>query len=214
MPIKRERINGTTYWIDHRGDLVPLRKIKKTDKSATRLLNRHYKVLKKLSERLQKRRRLLEKDIEKHFEVIRDETGVDASLKGNKTIIDYDQDLKLIVKTPNRIFFDESAIAGVELLEKVFERWSKGAQNEEDLKMMMQDVLDIKTKRTINRSTLYKLYRMDSEDKEFKKAIHILRNAEREEKGKTYLTLMEKPADDRDWKVVPLDFGKMEVDDE
>jgi len=201
--IQEKIINGQKHWLNHKGETVPARMVSPLEKSASRLLQRQVKKLKYLSNALIKARKILDADLEKHFDLVRRETGVDALLTGNKTIIDLDQDTKLQIRTPKRVFFDETSLVAVELLERYFD----GRQIDEEIRIFMKDILGIREKRNIDQAKLHVIYRHETKDQDFRKAVSILKKSEREETGKTYINLYIRNGNDQDWQLIPLNFS-------
>lgn len=201
--IKEQIINGQRHWLNHKGEAIPLSRVTKLERSASVILQKHARRLTQLSAALVKERESVNKDLEKHYNLIRKETEVDAMLTGNMTIIDLDQDTKFVIRTPKQTHFDETALVAVELIENYFD----ARVSDDEIRIFMKDILSIREKRSIDQSKLMVFYKHKTKDENFNKGIDILKKAEREETGKTYINLYIRPAKDQDWKLIPLNFS-------
>jgi len=207
IPDGRTMVEGKTYMPDAKGRLMPVEMIAPAD------LLEHETVLQiagyglALSEQVERFKAHTFEDLGAFEALLAQEYGAKkGGAKGNKTFMSYDGLWKVQVQVADHIDFGPQLQIAKELLDECLNEWAADARAE--IRALVTRAFNTDKAGQINRSEIFMLLRLESEDPRWQEAMRAIRDAMRVVGSKTYVRLYRRETPEGAWQAVTIDLAK------
>lgn len=194
--------NGTTSWIDHDGNNIPVRYIDPTDKKRDALVERTIKKIENESLRLKQLKEKIEQDINRFLETVATEYGQDW--KGNASLRNFDQSKEVQIKYGQSISFDERLQVARQLIDRCIESWSEGSDMK--IRMLVNQAFKIDKKGQLDAKLILSLRNIKIKDKDWKKAMDLISDSVKIENRRKYFIFRRKDVNG-EWQTISMNFS-------
>lgn len=163
------------YWINGKGDLVHVSRVKPADKLREKFVQRWFKRAEAMNREMSQFKLDLMGDMQAYLDELADiykTTMRGAKGKGNISLITYAGHLKIERSVQETIAFDERLQLAKAKASECVQRWSKGANR--NLQAIVQDAFDVDAAGNINISRVLGLRRHDIQDDDWQQAMVLI----------------------------------------
>ena len=127
--------------------------------------------------------------------------------KGNYTLSDYANLNQVEVSINNVVEFDERLNLAKSLIDKCLIKWTKrGNQN---VRAIVNDAFDVDKKGNVNKMRIFSLMSLKINDKDWKKAMELIRSSMQVTSTKQYLNIRTRENVIDKWNFVNLNFSSL-----
>jgi len=184
----KEIVNGTIYYKDAKGNLIPEDFVKPVDQLRDDLIERIIKKTTEIKENMEITKKGILEDIEAFMDISAAEYGIKmGGKKGNLTLTTFDGQYKVSLKVSERQSFTEGVYLGKEIIDKCIERWSNGANA--NLKIIVNQAFQLNQSGKMDIVKILSLRKLDIKDEEWKKAMDIISDSIQVDMTKTYFQI-------------------------
>ncbi|MFA6843882.1 MAG: DUF3164 family protein [Sphaerochaetaceae bacterium] len=184
----KEIVNGTIYYKDAKGNLIPEDFVKPVDQLRDDLIERIIKKTTEIKENMEITKKGILEDIEAFMDISAAEYGIKmGGKKGNLTLTTFDGQYKVSLKVSDRQSFTEGVYLGKEIIDKCIERWSNGANA--NLKIIVNQAFQLNQSGKMDIVKILSLRKLDIKDEEWKKAMDIISDSIQVDMTKTYFQI-------------------------
>ena len=194
-------------WLDDRGRPVPEQYIPATDKKRDQLVERTFKKVVKLSEKIAETKCEIVGSIDKYLDELAKENRVRENWKGNILLQNFDKSLCIERRIDDNIGFDEK----LQMVKTIVDKWIAGRLDgiDENLGKVITQALNVDKQGRVNTAMLMKLLHLEIEDSEWKKAMRMLKESIIVKSSKQSINFKRKVKKDSGevWETVVLNFN-------
>ena len=191
-------------WIDGSGEAIPVKYISPIDKKRDKVVTKLCKDAEKLSEALKNFKEKAMKCVEDYLDYVADKNGISIKTKkGNKVLFDFSRDYKVELRVAEHIDFDERLQLARELIGECIKKWAKNSDDK--IKILVEDAFRVDKKGRIDRNRILGLTKLEIRDKEWQKAMKLIKDSIQVIGRKPYIRFWKKSGDD--FEVIPLDIA-------
>lgn len=194
-------------WLDDRGRPVPEQYIPATDKKRDQLVERTFKKVVKLSEKIAETKCEIVGSIDKYLDELAKENRVRENWKGNILLQNFDKSLCIERRIDDNIGFDEK----LQMVKTIVDKWIAGRLDgiDENLGKVITQAFNVDKQGRVNTAMLMKLMHLKIEDSEWKKAMRMLKESIIVKSSKQSINFKRKVKKDSGeiWETVVLNFN-------
>lgn len=194
-------------WLDDRGRPVPEQYIPATDKKRDQLVERTFKKVVKLSEKIAETKCEIVGSIDKYLDELAKENRVRENWKGNILLQNFDKSLCIERRIDDNIGFDEK----LQMVKTIVDKWIAGRLDgiDENLGKVITQAFNVDKQGRVNTAMLMKLLHLEIEDSEWKKAMRMLKESIIIKASKQSINFKRKVKKDSGeiWETVVLNFN-------
>ncbi len=194
-------------WLDDRGRPVPEQYIPATDKKRDQLVERTFKKVVKLSEKIAETKCEIVGSIDKYLDELAKENRVRENWKGNILLQNFDKSLCIERRIDDNIGFDEK----LQMVKTIVDKWIAGRLDgiDENLGKVITQAFNVDKQGRVNTAMLMKLLNLEIEDSEWKKAMRMLKESIIVKSSKQSTTFKRKVKTEagETWEVIVLNFN-------
>ena len=194
-------------WLDDRGRPVPEQYIPATDKKRDQLVERTFKKVVKLSEKIAETKCEIVGSIDKYLDELAKENRVRENWKGNILLQNFDKSLCIERRIDDNIGFDEK----LQMVKTIVDKWIAGRLDgiDENLGKVITQAFNVDKQGRVNTAMLMKLLHLEIEDSEWKKAMRMLKESVIVKSSKQSINFKRKVKKDSGevWETVVLNFN-------
>ena len=194
-------------WLDDRGRPVPEQYIPATDKKRDQLVERTFKKVVKLSEKIAETKCEIVGSIDKYLDELAKENRVRENWKGNILLQNFDKSLCIERRIDDNIGFDEK----LQMVKTIVDKWIAGRLDgiDENLGKVITQAFNVDKQGRVNTAMLMKLLHLEIEDSEWKKAMRMLKESIIVKSSKQSINFKRKVKKDSGeiWEAVVLNFN-------
>jgi hypothetical protein len=194
-------------WLDDRGRPVPEQYIPATDKKRDQLVERTFKKVVKLSEKIAETKCEIVGSIDKYLDELAKENRVRENWKGNILLQNFDKSLCIERRIDDNIGFDEK----LQMVKTIVDKWIAGRLDgiDENLGKVITQAFNVDKQGRVNTAMLMKLLHLEIEDSEWKKAMRMLKESIIVKSSKQSINFKRKVKKDSGeiWETVVLNFN-------
>jgi len=203
--------NKQGFWVDSTGLPVPQKHVNVDDRKKDRLVEQLHKKASRLQEQILEFKQEAADRIERY---LRETAGKydEEDWKGNATLTDFSNTLKIEVKVNQLITFDEKLQLAKQKLDRFFEEVTKDARPE--LQALVHDAFAVDQQGNLNKRQILRLRRIKINNKHWKEAMELIDESISVEATKQYISFYEKPHrnQEKGYENVSLNFSALEVE--
>lgn len=169
-------IDGTTYYLDKNGRLIPETAIDEVDIKRHKTVIRNAKKMLKLHQQLERLKEQVLDDIEKFEAYSRKKHKVIGGKKGFLTLHDYSKTFKIEIDVKPYIALNESFSHAVEKIQSCINKWSKDAPelpHTKYIQEILNEALNLEAG-NVSHSRLLSLRKIKIDDQEWREAMDLL----------------------------------------
>ena len=189
-------------WVDPEGNEIPVKYIDKDvvkrDKSVVKI----FKHVEHLAEMIEKEKSAISSLIRDYLKEIADKYNQDW--KGNTTLYDFSQELRVDVSISNNITFSEKLQIAKGKIDNCVKRWSESSDDK--VKAVIERAFKTDKKGNLDTKMILKLRGLKFKDAEWKEAMELISDAIIVASTKEYFTFARKK-DKGAWENVSLNFS-------
>lgn len=202
-----EMINGNPYMQDAKGNLVPLDNVKPQHKLEDETVRKVIDFAESLSAEIGRFRNHTFADLFSLTAVLAQEYGSSkGGAKGNTTYQTFDGCMKVQVQVSDLVDFGPEIQVAKTLIDECLNEWA--ADSRPEIRSIVTRAFNTDKEGQINKSEIFMLMRMESEDERWQKAMTALKDAIRVTGSKSYLRFYKRDAPDADWTTITIDIAK------
>ncbi len=194
-------------WLDDRGRPVPEQYIPATDKKRDQLVERTFKKVVKLSEKIAETKCEIVGSIDKYLDELAKENRVRENWKGNILLQNFDKSLCIERRIDDNIGFDEK----LQMVKTIVDKWIAGRLDgiDENLGKVITQAFNVDKQGRVNTAMLMKLLHLEIEDSEWKKAMRMLKESIIVKSSKQSINFKRKVKTEagETWEVIVLNFN-------
>ena len=194
-------------WLDDRGRPVPEQYIPATDKKRDQLVERTFKKVVKLSEKIAETKCEIVGSIDKYLDELAKENRVRENWKGNILLQNFAKSLCIERRIDDNIGFDEK----LQMVKTIVDKWIAGRLDgiDENLGKVITQAFNVDKQGRVNTAMLMKLLHLEIEDSEWKKAMRMLKESIIVKSSKQSINFKRKVKKDSGeiWETVVLNFN-------
>ena len=207
IPSGRVTIADREFMGDAKGSLVPVSLIKPQHLLQDEMVRKIIGHAMALSDQVARFKAHTFADIGAFEALLVQEYGVRVGgAKGNKTLMSHDGLFKVQVQVADYIDFGPELQIAKALIDECLTEWSADARAE--LRAIVTYAFNTDKPGQINRSGIFMLLRLDSEDPRWQRAMDAIRDAMRVVGSKTYVRCYRRDTHEAAWKNVSIDLAK------
>ena len=194
-------------WLDPKGRAVPEEYVPEMDKKRDALVERIIKKADKLAEQIAIAKLDIVQSIDSYLEELAKSKKTREDWKGNISLGNFADDLRIERRIDDAIGFDEK----LQMVKSILDKWvaARLEGSDESLGKVVSQAFNMDKKGRINTAMLLKLLHLDIQDKEWKKAMAILKESIIVKNTKQYINFRRKAATDtgEEWQTICLNFN-------
>jgi len=171
-----QEIDGTNYFLDKNGRLIPESAIDEVDRRRHNTVIRNVKKMYKLHKELEKLKAYVLDSVEKFEEFSRKKHKVIGGKKGYLTLHDYSKQYKIEIDVKPYIALNESFSHAVEKIENCIQRWNQDAHESpytQYIQEILKEALNLEAG-NVSHARLLSLRKLKIDDPEWKEAMNLL----------------------------------------
>lgn len=195
-------------WINRNGKPIPMKNIPKHIRRRDKTVGAIMKLALKLQERMKSDKAKMHKlvnDYCKYVAEVKDSS--DLTPEGNLQLSDY-ANLNLVSLYQNQIIgFDEQLNVAKGIINKCLVKWSKGSNV--NLRIIVDNAFKIDNKGNLNRATILGLTQIEINDKNWQKAISLIKSSIFTKDTKQYLKIAMRSDTKQKFEGVTLDMSTL-----
>lgn len=194
-------------WLDEKGRPIPEQYIPATDKKRDALVERTFKKVVKLAEKIAETKVEIVGSIDKYLDEIAKENRVRENWKGNILLQNFDKSLVVERRIDDHIGFDEK----LHMVKTIVDKWLHDRLDgiDENLGKVITQAFNVDKQGRVNTAMLMKLLHLEIEDSEWKKAMRMLKESIIVKSSKQSINFRRKVKKDsgETWEVIVLNFN-------
>lgn len=208
VPDGKHEIKGKIYMGDGRGGFQPIETIKAQHLLEDEVTRKIISYAIPLSEQVGRFKSHSFADISGHEAVLAQEYNATlGGRKGNKTLQTVDALFKVQIRIADHLEFGPELQTAKSLFDQCLNEWAADTQPE--LRSLVTDAFQTDKAGNINRTRIFMLLRVDSEDERFLEAQRATRDAIRVVGSKAYILCHRRESYDAEWKLIPINVAKV-----
>lgn len=205
MPGRRE-IDGSTYWVNADGGLIPDGAVKAIDKLQDELVRKITGHALPLSAQVARFREHSFDDVDEFVALLEQEyQSRRGGAKGNLTFVSYDGLLKVVVQVSEKIVFGPELQVAKVIVDECLREWSEGSRME--IRAIINRAFDVDSQGHINRNDLFSLLRLEIADPRWINAMQAIRDSFRVVGSKRYIRLYQRANAQDAWRAITIDVS-------
>lgn len=206
VPSGRREIDGSLYWANADGGLIPDAAVKTADKLQDELVRKIIGFAVPLSEQVVRFRQHSFDDVDDFVALLEQEYGSRrGGAKGNMMFTSYDGLLKVVVAVAENIVFGPELQVAKGIVDECLREWSADSRTE--IRAIINRAFDVDSQGRINRNDLFSLLRLEIEDGRWQKAMQAIRDSIRVVGSKRYLRIYQRPDAKGAWQAISIDMA-------
>lgn len=203
----RQTMNGTEYWLDQRGSLVPAEKIGELDKLRDDVVREMLGVALPLSDALRKAKASVYSTLDTFLAMSSEQYGVKRKgTKGNVTLLTFDGRYKVALCYNDVFAFDERLQTAKELIDSCLIRWADGASA--NLVAVVKEAFRVDKKGKLDVRRILELRRYEIHDEQWQQAMEAISDSITVQNTRRYVRFYERHGED-EWRQVALDWSSI-----
>jgi hypothetical protein len=207
VPDGRIVANGKIYMANAKGALVPIEMVRPEDQLEDETVRRIIGHALALSAQVARFKAHVFEDIGGFEAILAQEYGATkGGAKGNKTLMSHDGLFKVQEAVADLIDFGPQLQIAKELIDECLIEWAADARPE--VRALVASAFNTDKAGQINRSNIFMLLRLDSEDLRWHRAMDAIRAAMRVVGSKRYVRCYHRDAPDAPWAAITIDLAK------
>ncbi len=206
VPSAQRVIDGTPYWINSDGGLIPDAAVKSIDKLQDELVRKIVGFALPLSARVARFRQHSFDDVDGFVALLEQEyQSRRGGAKGNLTFTSYDGLLKVVVQVAEHIVFGPELQVAKGIVDDCLREWSADSRTE--IRAIINRAFDVDSQGRINRNDLLSLLRLEIADERWQRAMQAIRDSFRVIGSKRYIRLYQRPNAQAAWQSITIDVS-------
>jgi len=203
----RQTMNGTEYWLDQKGSLVPAEKIGELDKLRDDVVREMLGVALPLSDALRKAKANVYSTLDTFLAMSSEQYGVKRKgTKGNVTLLTFDGRYKVALCYNDVFAFDERLQTAKELIDSCLIRWADGASA--NLVAVVKEAFRVDKKGKLDVRRILELRRYEIHDEQWQQAMEAISDSITVQNTRRYVRFYERHGED-EWRQVALDWSSI-----
>ena len=203
----RQTMNGTEYWLDQKGSLVPAEKIGELDKLRDDVVREMLGVALPLSDALRKAKASVYSTLDTFLAMSSEQYGVKRKgTKGNVTLLTFDGRYKVALCYNDVFAFDERLQTAKELIDSCLIRWADGASA--NLVAVVKEAFRVDKKGKLDVRRILELRRYEIHDEQWQQAMEAISDSITVQNTRRYVRFYERHGED-EWRQVALDWSSI-----
>jgi len=199
---------GKKYWVDQRGNHIPLRHIKPVDKKKHATVEKVFSRLELLEKKILKEKSTINETIEKYLGYLSAINKNEIKETGSFTLTNFSGTKQIIIKSSDVIKFDEQILFAITKIKNCLLRWSSNSHP--NLSLITSQIFKIEQTGTINRNFLLSLLRYDIKEKEWLEAVEIIKQSIEIVSKREYMIFRERNTTKEKWQTKKLNPGSLQ----
>jgi len=203
----KQTMNGTEYWLDQRGSLVPSEKIGELDKLRDDVVREMLGTALPLSDALRKAKASVYSTLDTFLAMSSEQYGVKRKgTKGNVTLLTFDGRYKVALCYNDVFAFDERLQTAKELIDSCLIRWADGASA--NLVAVVKEAFRVDKKGKLDVRRILELRRYEIHDDQWQRAMEAISDSITVQNTRRYVRFYERHGED-EWRQVALDWSSI-----
>ncbi len=203
----KQTMNGTEYWLNQRGSLVPAEKIGELDKLRDDVVREMLGVALPLSDALRKAKASVYSTLDTFLAMSSEQYGVKRKgTKGNVTLLTFDGRYKVALCYNDVFAFDERLQTAKELIDSCLIRWADGASA--NLVAVVKEAFRVDKKGKLDVRRILELRRYEIHDEQWQQAMEAISDSITVQNTRRYVRFYERHGED-EWRQVALDWSSI-----
>ncbi len=196
--------NKEGHWIDAAGNAIPVKYIKKYDKTLDKVVTGLAEKARRTSAAIASLKKQAFDDIEKFISDAEKIYGMTVrTAEGNKVLTNFSNTIKIEIKVNKIIDFDNRLQMAKGIIDVCLKTWGEGSDDK--IKLIVDRAFAVDNKGKLDRDRILDLRNIDIKEPEWKQAMHLINESIRIVGTRTYIRFWEKKGND--WEVIPLDIA-------
>ncbi|EPR09633.1 sulfate transporter [Sphingobium indicum IP26] len=206
VPPGRRAIDGSIYWTNADGGLIPDAAVKSIDKLQDELVRKIVGFALPLSAQVARFRQHSFNDVDGFVALLEQEYQARrGGSKGNLTFTSFDGLLKVVVQVSETIVFGPELQVAKGIVDECLREWS--ADSRMEIRAIINRAFAVDSQGRINRNDLFSLLRLDIEDPRWQKAMQAIRDSFRVVGSKRYIRLYQRDHAQAAWLPITIDVS-------
>jgi len=206
LPSGRREIDGSTYFVNGDGGLIPDAAVKPVDKLQDEIVRKIIGAALPISAMVAAFRQQTLSDMDEFVALLEQEYGARrGGSKGNLTFTSYDGTLKIQVQVSENIQFGPELQVAKGLVDECLREWSAGSRTE--IQAIINRAFDVDNQGRINRNDLLGLLRLEITDERWLDAMRAIRDSMRVVGSKRYVRMYRRANTKAQWTAVTIDVA-------
>lgn len=202
----RRDIDGTTYFVNGDGGLIPEDAVKPVDKLQDEVVRKVIAAAVPLSDVVKEFRQDTLDTLDAFVAMLGQEYGSKrGGTKGNVTFTSFDGTLKISVQVSETIALGPELQVAKTLVDECLREWSAGTRTE--IQALINRAFDVDNQGRINRNDLLGLTRLDIEDERWLEAMRAIRDSMRVVGSKRYVRMYRRANAQAPWTAITIDVA-------
>ncbi|TFF20517.1 DUF3164 family protein [Jiella endophytica] len=207
LPPGAVEVGGRLYLPDSKGNLVPLDLVKAEDRLEDEMVRKCLSFAEDLSAQIGRFRGHTMEDIGAFQAILDQEYGAKrGGAKGNATFMSFDGMMKVQVQQADLIEFGAQLQTAKKLIDEYLTALTADASAE--IQVFVNRAFDVDKEGQVNRSELFRLRRLQIDDKRWQDAMRAISEAIRVVGSKEYVRFYKRDSHDGAWQAVTIDLAK------
>jgi len=191
------------YWLNGKGDPIPPKLVPKIDREKTRIAHRIANKAVSVSNALVALREFANTLIENYLVGNYDVQSEDW--KGNLTLLDFSGTVKVEIKRPDLIQFDEHLQHAKMRLDELLDKWTDSSRAE--IKVIVNQAFSVDKKGDFDKKRIFALLQLEIRDKEWRNIMEEIRSSIKIVGQRAYMRVYVREVKDAKWTLIPLNFS-------
>lgn len=202
----RREIDGSIYWTNADGGLIPDGAVKTIDKLQDELVRKITGFALPLSAQVARFRQHSFDDVDEFVALLEQEYQAKrGGSKGNLTFTSFDGLLKIVVAVAETIVFGPELQVAKGIVDECLREWS--AQSRTEIRTLITRAFDVDSQGRINRNALLSLLRLDITDERWERAMQAIRDSFRVIGSKRYIRMYRRDDAQGPWQSITIDVS-------
>jgi hypothetical protein len=195
-------------WIDATGKQVPLAYVPAIPRKRDELVEKHFKTVLGLHEKMIAAKAALDKGINEYVAFLRQQEGLKGEgWKGNLELTNFSGNRQIEVSINEVIEFDERLKLAKERIDICLKKWSKDGNDR--LRVIVTEAFNVEKKGKVNTKQLLRLLTLNLNDSEWEAAMDLVRESINVAGTRRYIKLNRRPNRDAKWESLNLNFSTL-----
>jgi hypothetical protein len=200
-------VGGNRYMADAKGALVPIEMVKPAHKLEDEVVRKIMRFADELSAQIARFRGHTMTDLGEFDALLAQEYGVTkGGPKGNRTYQSHDGLMKVQVQVSDFIDFGPELQIAKRLLDECLNEWA--ASSRPEVRAAITEAFDTDKQGSVNRSAIFMLLRLESDDPRWQEAMRAIRDAMRVTGSKEYVRFYRRARVTDRWEAVTIDLAR------
>lgn len=198
--------DGKTYMRDAKGGLMPVERVRDTDKLEDQMVRKLLGYALDLNAQIARFKNHCHGDVAAFLQLLAEQYGTEkGGKKGNLTLTSYDGTMKVQVAVADRITFGAELQIAKQLIDECIAAWSDGARSE--LRALVNEAFNTEKEGEVSRDAMFRLMRVQIEDERWLRAMQAIRDSIRVTGSKSYVRFYRRPSPEANWEAVSIDLA-------